>query len=631
MTVSKCVNYIYSNKGTGKASSLFFCFSRQTSFFLGTGQRAAKYTDNDRSISGYEIFTSGNDPKYAVEPGLVKEGRHHQMEERIRLMIDNKERIEIRKGMTLLELSNTYKHRHETPIVAAKVNNDLKELSYVINEPGNIEFIDLTKTDGIRIYQRSLVFVFIRAAMEVLPDCRVTIEHSLSKGLYSEIKFKRPIYESDVLKIEAKMKEIVEGDEPITKENAAIDEAKEIFSQWHLNPKIRLLNYKTIPDINIYTCGWLKNYFYGYMVPRTSYLKLFKLKYYMPGIILIHPEKTNPHELPEYHEQRKMAAIFKESANWAKIMNVEYVASLNQLIEQQKHGEIIRVAEALHEKKIAHIADLITQKQKRIVLIAGPSSSGKTTFAQKLMVQLKVNGLNPVALSTDDYFVNRELTPKDEKGEYNFEALEAVDIDLFNEHLTKLILGEAVEIPTFNFLKGIREYKGHILKIKENQPIVIEGIHGLNERLTEDIPHDKKFKIYISALTQLNIDDHNRINTTDTRLIRRIIRDSKYRGRTALATLKLWESVRRGEEKYIFPYQEDADIMFNSSLIYELAVLKKHIEPLLLEIGIEEKEYAEAKRLLKFLSYFLSIEDDSFIPKNSLIREFIGGSWFYDK
>ncbi len=552
------------------------------------------------------------------------------MEERIHIMIDGKENIQIQKGMTLLELSNTYKHQYGTPIVAAKVNNDLKELSYVLNEEASIEFIDLTKTDGIRIYQRSLVFVFIRASMEILPDCKVSIEHSLSRGLYCEIQYKRPIYESDVLKIEGRMKEIVERDEPITKHNATIEEAKAIFSEWHLDPKIKLLDYKIIPDINVYTCGWLKNYFYGYMVPSTGCLKLFKLKYYMPGIILIHPEKSDPNHLPEYHEQRKMAAIFKESANWVKIMNVEYVASLNHLIEHQKHGEIIRVAEALHEKKIAHIADLITQKKKRIVLIAGPSSSGKTTFAQKLIVQLKVNGLNPVSLSTDDYFVNRELTPKDEKGEFNFEALEAVDVDLFNEHLAKLILGESVEIPTFNFQEGIREYKGNHLKVKDDQPIIIEGIHGLNERLTEDIPHDKKFKIYISALTQLNIDDHNRINTTDTRLIRRIIRDNKYRGRSALATLKLWESVRRGEEKYIFPYQEDADIMFNSSLIYELAVLKKHIEPLLLEIGMEEKEYAEAKRLLKFLSYFLSIEDDGLIPQNSLIREFIGGSWFYE-
>ncbi|MBB6215846.1 uridine kinase [Anaerosolibacter carboniphilus] len=552
------------------------------------------------------------------------------MEEGIHIMIDHKESVEIQKGMTLLELSNTYKHQYGTPIVAAKVNNDLKELNYVVNEAANIEFIDLTKIDGIRIYQRSLVFVFIRAAMEILPDSKVTIEHSLSRGLYCEIHYKRPIYESDVLEIEARMKEIVERDEPITKNNTTIEEAKEIFAEWHLDPKIKLLDYKTITDINIYSCGWLKNYFYGYMVPSTGYLKLFKLKYYMPGIILIHPEKSNPNQLPEYHEQHKMAAIFKESANWAKIMNVEYVASLNHLIEHKKHGEIIRVAEALHEKKIAHIADLITQKKKRIVLIAGPSSSGKTTFAQKLIVQLKVNGLNPVSLSTDDYFVNRELTPRDEKGEYNFEALEAVDVDLFNEHLTKLILGEVVEIPSFNFQKGIREYKERFLKVKEDQPIIIEGIHGLNERLTEDIPHDKKFKIYISALTQLNIDDHNRINTTDTRLIRRIIRDNKYRGKTALDTLKLWESVRRGEEKYIFPYQEDADIMFNSSLIYELAVLKKHIEPLLLEISMEEKEYSEAKRLLKFLSYFLSIVDDCLIPKNSLIREFIGGSWFYE-
>jgi uridine kinase len=307
------------------------------------------------------------------------------------------------------------------------------------------------------------------------------------------------------------------------------------------------------------------------------------------------------------------------------------VANLNDTIKDKKYPELIRVAEALHEKKVAQIADMILEKKKRIILIAGPSSSGKTTFAQRLSIQLLVNGLRPISLSTDDYFVNRAHTPRDEKGDYDFESIKAVDTDLFNDHLSRLIQGEQIDLPTFNFHKGEREYRGKTLQISEDQPIIIEGIHGLNDKLTVDIPHDKKFKIYISALTQLNIDDHNRIPTTDTRLIRRIVRDSKYRGHSALTTLRLWNSVRRGEERNIFPFQEEADIMFNSALIYELAVLKKHAEPLLMEISKNEKEFSEATRLLKFLSYFLSLEDEHVVPQTSIIKEFIGGSSFEEQ
>lgn len=550
------------------------------------------------------------------------------MTKKLKITLEGQREMTVDEGTTLADISKEVQADYPAVIVAAKVNNKLMELGYPLHKDANIEFIDLTTTDGMRIYQRSLSFVFIRASMEILSGCKVTVEHSLSKGLYCEIHYKRSIQKEDVHKIETRMREIIEEDVPFIKSSVPIEDAKRIFKELGMEAKTKLLDYRNKPEVNIYSCGWLKDYFYGYMVPSTGYLKLFKLKYYFPGVIIQYPDKSNPNEIPHFVEQSKLAAIFREAERWGKILNIEYVANLNDTILEKKYPELIRVAEALHEKKVAQIADMIFEKKKRIILIAGPSSSGKTTFAQRLAIQLRVNGLRPVSLSTDDYFVNREETPKDEHGDYDFESIEAVDVELFNDHLSKLILGECVELPTFNFQKGEREYRGKTLKISEDQPIIIEGIHGLNDRLTTDIPHDKKFKIYISALTQLNIDDHNRIPTTDTRLIRRIVRDSKYRGHSALTTLKLWNSVRRGEEKNIFPFQEEADVMFNSALIYELAVLKKYADPLLKEIGKNEKEYSEAKRLLKFLSYFLSMEDEHVIPQTSIIREFIGGSCF---
>lgn len=545
------------------------------------------------------------------------------------LILDHRE-MEVHKGSTLGEICEQIKSENGPLYVAAKVDNILRELHYKVDDDCEIQFIDLTSTDGIRIYQRSLAFVFIRSSMEILSGSKVTVEHSLSKGLYCEIHYKRPITEEDITRVESRMKEIIVEDVPFIKDSIPIEDAKRIFTELDMEAKTNLLDFRDSPKINIYSCGWMKDYFYGYMVPSTGYLKWFKLKFYDPGVIIQYPEKSNPHQIPPFEEQRKLANIFKEAEKWGKIMNIPYVSNLNHRIIKREYPELIRMAEGLHEKKVVEIADKIAENKKRIILIAGPSSSGKTTFAQRLSIQLKVNGLRPVSLSTDDYFVDRHYTPRDEHGEYDFEAIEAVDVALFNEHLGELLNGETVEIPSFNFHEGKREYKGKKLKIEDDQPIIIEGIHGLNEKLTQDIPHDKKFKIYISALTQLNIDDHNRIPTTDSRLIRRIVRDSKYRGHTALTTLRIWDSVRRGEEKNIFPYQEEADVMFNSALVYELAALKKYAEPLLKEISSEEKEYSEAKRLLKFLGYFLSIEDDHVIPQTSIIKEFIGGSCFAD-
>jgi len=492
--------------------------------------------------------------------------------------------------------------------------------------------MDLSEEDGIRAYMRSLSFVFIRACEEILSDCKVSVEHSLGKGLYCEVHYNRQIDETDIEKIQSRMREIIDEDTPFEKTEIPIEEAIKIFESSERTAKANLFRYKPTDNVNIYKCGWLKNYFYGYMVPSTGYLNKFELKYCNPGIVILGPKKEHPTEISKFIPQPKLAGIYKEAEEWAKIMNINTVGALNDLIEKGQYPDLIRTVEALHEKKISQIADeIIKNKEKgRIILIAGPSSSGKTSFAQRLSTQLRVNKLSPVSISLDDYFVDRDATPKDEDGNYDFESIYAIDLKLFNEHLEKLILGYEVEIPYFNFKLGKREYRGRKLKVTQDQPIVIEGIHGLNNLLTKSIPEGNKFKIYISALTQLNLDEHNRIPTTDLRLIRRIVRDNQFRGHDAVRTIQMWPLVRKGEEKNIFPYQEEADAMFNSASIYELAVLKKYAEPLLSKIDKNNKEHREAKRLLKFLQYFVSIEEEIDIPPTSIVREFIGGSRLVD-
>jgi len=533
------------------------------------------------------------------------------------------------KKTAFLDIVKDFEDRFLSPIVAVKVDNELKELTQKLDKSCQLEFVDLSCEAGERIYERSLTFVFIRAAREVLKDCRVTVEHSLGKGLYCEVYHENKLNKGIVKKIEERMREIISRDEPIIKERIPTQKAIEIFKADNQLDKVELLRYRKKSYINIYTCGWLKSYFHGYMVPSTGYLEKFRLHFYYPGVVLLYPKKENPNVVPDFVDQPKLARIFKEAEEWGEILNIGHLASLNEHILKGKAGELIRIAEALHEKKIGYIADTITRnKQNRIILIAGPSSSGKTTFAKRLAIHLKVNGLKPISISLDDYFVNREDTPRDEEGNPDYEALEAIDIELFNDHLIRLLQGQKVEIPFFNFTTGRREYTGNFVRVTEDQPIIIEGIHGLNEQLTPLIPKDMKFKIYVSALTQLNIDDYNRIPTTDTRILRRMVRDYKYRAKSPVETLKLWPLVRKGEEKNIFPYQEDADIMFNSALVYELAVLKKYAEPLLKEVDSSYSEYHKAKMLLKFLEYFIPIENEDDIPKTSIIREFIGGSCF---
>lgn len=545
----------------------------------------------------------------------------------ININLENKGLFQYEKGVSLEEISKDFKVEPPHQIIGAIVENQLKELRHTLDQDSDIKFIDECSPIGARIYQRSLSFVFIRACMELFSGCKVSVEHSLSKGLYCEIHYKRPINQQDTERIKERMQEIIAEDIPFTKSRIPLDEAIDIFREYGQIGKMNLMKYREKPYVNIYQCGWLKNYFYGYMVPSTGYLKKFNLKFLKPGIIIQLPRYECNGEIPEFVEQPKLFKIFRETENWAKILQVDHVATLNDLIVTKKEGEFIRIAEALHEKKIAQIADTITEyiDEKKLILIAGPSSSGKTSFSKRLAIQLKVNGLKPVSISLDDYFVDRENTPLDENGEYDFEALHAIDLELFNKDLQRILAGEEVKIPTFNFHLGKREYKGNTIKIEENQPLILEGIHCLNDELTKSIPKNEKFKIYVSALTQLNVDEHNRIPTTDTRLIRRIVRDSKFRSNDAERTLYLWKSVRRGEEKNIFPFQEEADVMFNSALFYELNVLKKYAEPLLRQVDTTSPYHPEAKRLLKFLNYFIDLEYEDDIPRTSILREFIDG------
>lgn len=548
---------------------------------------------------------------------------------KIAVTIENGNIVQVERGTTLEELLKMIDVSSRPLIVAAQVNNFQRELTTPINEPVNVKFIDISSDIGIGIYIRSLSFVFIRATREIIPDCSaITVEHSLAKGLYCEVRGKALTLDI-VRKIEKRMAEIIASDEPFEKKKITKEEAVKIFAEDGQKDKIRMLKYLTKPEGNIYKLGWLHDFFYGYLVPSTGYLKNFGLQFHLPGVIIRFPTKENPYELPEYIPQPKLASIFYETERWGEIMEVDTIAALNDLIINKQLAIIIRVNEALHEKKIANIADEIYEHKDRgnVILIAGPSSSGKTTFAQRLMIQLMVYGLKPVSISVDDYFVDRVATPVDENGNLDFEALEAIDLELFNDHLSRLIQGEEIEIPTFNFKTGNKDFLGKKLKIKSDQPIIIEGIHGLNEKLTYSIPKDHKYKIYISALTQLNIDNHNRVPTTDARKIRRMVRDNQFRGTDALGTIRHWPLVRRGEDKNIFPFQEEADMMFNSALVYELAVLKPFAEPLLQAIGPEYEEYLEAQRLLRLLSYVLpaGFED---IPSNSILREFIGQSCF---
>ena len=545
-------------------------------------------------------------------------------------IVGTNEIIEVMHNETLYGLLKRVHKKDYFNYLGAKVNNKLKGLcSRDFKENDSIEFIDITDPDGRRIYVRTLSLIYVKACKDVYNNIDVSIDHSLNKGLYTELQYKHLVTKKDLNIIKNKMQEIIEAQKPITTYFLSVDKASEVFSAQGMMDKVEMLKYWEKDSIRVYELEGYYDTFYGYLAPNTGFINKFDLRLFYPGIILNFPTRESNYELPEYIEQKKLSKVFKEAEDWGEIMDVAYVGSLNKKIVNNTIGDMICVNEALHEKKIAYIADEITSdKNIKIVLIAGPSSSGKTTFAQRLSIQLRVNGKKTYAVSLDDYFVDRHLTPKDENGDYDFETIEALDLELFNEQLLDLIAGEEVQIPVYNFKEGRREYTREPVKLTKDHIIIIEGIHGLNDDLTNNIPQFNKFKIYISALTQLNIDHHNRISTSDLRLLRRIVRDNTHRGNNALKTMQLWDNVVKGTEKYIFPFQENADAIFNSALVYELCVLKKYAEPIIMEIDENSIFYSERQRLLKFLSYFLPIEDESAIPNTSILREFIGGSRF---
>ena len=514
----------------------------------------------------------------------------------------------------------------------AKVNGKLKELWKKVSEDSEISFYDITSTDGIRTYERGVLFLFIKSVHDVFSKAEVmgvSSEYSLGNGIFCEIKGNIKVDDKFVAKVRDRMDWLVAENIMFEKSLVSTKEAVEKFLDSDLSDKEHLFRYRRGSTTNIYRLGEYYDYFYGYMPPSTGELKSFDIRVYDDGVIITLPDAKEGLKVkrPGWKPRELLYKTMKEANSWEKRLGIDNVGDLNDAISEGRINDVMLVNEALQEGKIGKIAENIAKQGKKIVMIAGPSSSGKTTFSHRLSIELMVQGLKPHPIAADDYFKNRTETPRDENGEYDFECLEAIDIAQFNKDMTVLLSGKEVSLPSYNFKTGRREYKGKILKLGKDDILVIEGIHGLNDKFSETLPKESKFKIYISALTQLNIDNHNRIHTTDLRLLRRMVRDARTRGNSAEDTLARWASVRRGEEKNIFPFQEGADEMFDSSLIYELAVLKQYAEPLLFGIPQTSPYYSEANRLLKFLNYFLPMPSDD-VPKNSLVREFIGGNCF---
>lgn len=533
-------------------------------------------------------------------------------------------------GTSLLEISRDLNIQLKNTVCGAIVNNQVRELSFCLVKPKHIEFFDVSHTDGIRMYIRSLIFVMYSAIKEVFPHVSLRIRKGISSGYFCELAgFGRDITDPDLQVIKKEMQELIEKDIPFIKKGLLTQDAVEHLMKEGLDEKAQLFEQKGHLFSSLYFLNELGNYFYGHLLPSTGYITNFDLMKFYDGILLRIPQPDNFSELQDAPKRKKLFDIYQEHKNWAQILDVATVANLNEYTLQKKGGYIIKISEALHEKKIAEIANKISERNGdvRLVLVAGPSASGKTTFSKRLGVQLAVNGLRPYQISLDDYFVDREHTPRDEQGNYDFEALEAIDVEFFNEQLIELMKGKEVQLPKFDFHRGQRYMNGDRLRLRSGEILIIEGIHGINPRLLPMIEEKNTFKIFISALTQISMDEHTHISTSDNRLIRRMIRDSKYRSYRAAETIRRWPSVRRGEEKNIFPYQENADVMFNSATLYELGVLKKYADPLLKMVLENQPEYMESMRLLKFLSYFKPIDDEE-IPPTSLIREFLGGSSF---
>lgn len=535
------------------------------------------------------------------------------------------------EGISLWEISREYQKDGSQEIMLAFVNYKLSELRKTIHSDATVRFVTVDEDAGYKTYTRGLTLVLLKAVYQELGRenvKKVAVEYTIDSGIYCDFDGIVKLNEEILQRIEDRMRDIVSKDLLFDKKSIDTDEAIGLFEQYKMYDKQKLFKYRRVSKANIYNLDGFEDYFYGYMPYSTGCLNYFRLFLYDEGFIMLLPHCKAPEVLPEFTDRPKFFQTVKESNEWGKSMDVDTIGALNDVIAAGQMSDLILVQESLQEKKIAEIAAKIAaSKDKKFVMIAGPSSSGKTTFSHRLSIQLRTFGLKPHPIGVDDYFVDRDKTPVDENGNYNFECLEAIDVEQFNKDMTDLLEGKTVELPSFNFKAGKREYKGNFKQLGPNDILVIEGIHGLNDKLSYSLPRESKFKIYISALTSLNIDEHNRIHTTDGRLLRRMVRDARTRGTAAKETIAMWKSVRSGEENYIFPFQEEADVMFNSAMIYELAVLKPYVEPILFGIPRDCPEYVEAKRLLKFMDYVIGVSSEE-VPHNSILREFIGGSIF---
>ncbi len=551
------------------------------------------------------------------------------MEQQIQIRCKNTNKIlNVSIGSTLSEIFPLCGIEMEYGPISARVNNKVEGMHYRVYKPKDIEFLDLHDASAVRSYTRSLFFVLNKAAHDLWPDCTVVIDIPISNGYYVDLRLDRPVTPDDVHELRQRMKEIIDADIPIHRHEISTDEAIRMFTESRSYSKVRLLEgtgslYTTYYDIDGYP-----DYYYGSLLTSTGQLYLFGLEYYFDSVLLRLPTQQDPSRLGAFVRQDKMFEIFKEHHTWQSILGLRTVGDLNMAIKNGRTNELIQLSEALQEKKISQIADEIARRKGiKMVLIAGPSSSGKTTTCKRLSVQLAINGIKPIGISLDDYFLDREQTPRDESGDFDFEHLHALNIPLLNEQMNALFEGKEVELPHYNFQKGKSEWSGRKLQLKGNEVLVVEGIHALNPELTAQIPDEQIFRVYASALTTILLDNHNYVPTTDNRLLRRIIRDYKYRGVSAQETIRRWPSVRKGENRWIFPFQENADAMFNSAMLFELAVIKQQAEPLLEQVPENCVEYAEAYRLRKFLRYIRPIPMDQ-IPPTSLLREFVGGSSF---
>ncbi len=549
----------------------------------------------------------------------------------VTVRIDGREK-QYGEGTTYETIVKEYQPQYDNTIALVSSNGKIRELFKKVKKDCDVSFFTLRDSVGHKTYVRSAIMLLIKALRDVAGADhlqKVKVEFAIGPGYYCSVKGDVELDDALLRRLNQRMRELVDADLPVVKKSYPMQEAMEIFRRQKMKDKEKLFRYRRSSYVNIYCLDGFYDYYYGYMLPRTGYVKYFEVMPYEDGLMLLLPEQQAPNRLPVMEPREKLFQTLKKTDAWGRMMGIDTVGDLNDKICQGNFNDMILVQEALQERRIGEIAeDIVNRGGVKFVMIAGPSSSGKTTFSHRLSIQLRTYGLTPHPIALDDYFVNRQDTPKDENGEYNFECLEAIDLKQFNKDMTELLEGKTVELPSFNFKTGTREYRGNYKTLGPDDVLVIEGIHGLNDATSYALPNESKYKIYISALTSINIDEHNRIPTTDGRLLRRMVRDARTRGASAQRTIGMWSSVRKGEEQYIFPFQESADAMFNSVLIYELAVLKQYAEPLLFGINKGEPEYYEAKRLLKFLEYFVGVSSDD-LPKNSICREFVGGSCFH--